>query len=99
MVQAQSVESFLQSFDPEVQGIPDFVVANPPRAGLSDAACKRLIEIHPPRVAIMSCGPQGLASNLRQLIGAGYELVSLRGFDPLVHTAHVEMVAHLRRAT
>lgn len=99
MVQAESVEAFLDRFDPGTQGTPDFVVANPPRAGLSDTACKRLIEIQPPRVAIMSCGPQGLARNLGQLAEAGYELVSLRGFDPLVHTAHVEMIAHLRKTT
>lgn len=99
MVRAQSVEDFLGDFDPALHGTPDFVVANPPRAGLSESACTRVIEIQPPRVAIMSCGPQGLANNLRQLGAAGYELVSLQGFDPLAHTAHVELVAHLRKTT
>lgn len=95
MVQASSTEDFLTRFDPQAQGTPDLVIANPPRSGLSEVACARLVEIAAPRIGIMSCGPKALAKNLAQLQAAGYTLISLRAFDPLPHTAHVELVAHL----
>jgi 23S rRNA (uracil1939-C5)-methyltransferase len=42
----------------------------------------------------MSCGPEGLARDLATLSKA-YELRSLRAFDTLPQTPHVELVAHL----
>lgn len=99
MVQASSVEDFLGDFCPQSSGTPDFIIANPPRSGLSELACERLAAIAAPRLGIMSCGPKALAKNLAQLCAAGYELVELQAFDPLPHTAHVEVVAQLRRSS
>lgn len=99
MVQAQSAEEFLKNFNREKEGIPDLVVANPPRSGLSETVCHGLSAIAPPRIAIMSCGPTALAKNLQTLGRAGYQVTQIEGFDPLPHTAHVEVVAHLRLST
>ncbi|MCB9705089.1 MAG: class I SAM-dependent RNA methyltransferase [Myxococcales bacterium] len=78
---------------------PDLVIANPPRAGLGAAVCRRLGELAAPRVQIMSCAPATLADDLRMLSAAGYEVVRLRAYDTLPQTPHVEVVAWLRRAS
>lgn len=100
LVERASTEDFLTRYleqhPPGQAPPPDFVIANPPRAGMSSQAVSLLIKLAPPRIAIMSCGPQGLARNLETLEHAGYELDRLCAFDPLPHTAHVEIVAHLR---
>lgn len=98
-VQSVSTEDFLSAQLQTSKTRPDFVCANPPRAGLSEQACASLLDLQSPRVAIMSCGPKGLAKNIETLRKGGYELVSLRAFDPLAHTAHVELVAHFRFRT
>lgn len=78
---------------------PDLVVANPPRKGLSEEVTQTLRELQPRELRIMSCGPEGLARNLAQLTSgeSGFVLQSLRAFDTLPQTPHVELVARLRR--
>jgi 23S rRNA (uracil1939-C5)-methyltransferase len=78
---------------------PDVVFVDPPRAGLTPKAVKRLLEIGPERIVYVSCNPTTLAPNVRSLIDAGYELVRARPVDMFPHTPHIECVALLRRAT
>jgi 23S rRNA (uracil1939-C5)-methyltransferase len=78
---------------------PDVVFVDPPRAGLTPKAVKRLLEIGPERIVYVSCNPTTLAPNARSLIDAGYELVRARPVDMFPHTPHIECVALLRRAT
>jgi 23S rRNA (uracil1939-C5)-methyltransferase len=80
-------------------GAPDIVVVDPPRAGLSGKAVRRLGRIGAPRIVYVSCNPTTLAGNLKQL-GAdwGYELRRARPVDMFPHTPHVETVALLERA-
>ncbi len=87
------VEAFLS----ERSEAPVLVVANPPRKGLGAKVCAALIEVAPPHLRLMSCGPEGLARDLRQLREGGYELLALRAYDTLPQTPHVELVAKLRR--
>jgi 23S rRNA (uracil1939-C5)-methyltransferase len=78
---------------------PDVVFVDPPRAGLTPKAVKRLLEIGPERIVYVSCNPTTLAPNARSFIDAGYELVRARPVDMFPHTPHIECVALLRRAT
>jgi 23S rRNA (uracil1939-C5)-methyltransferase len=77
-------------------GAPDLVVVDPPRAGLSSKAVRRLGRIGAPRIVYVSCNPTTLAGNVKQL-GAdwGYELRRARPVDMFPHTPHVETVALL----
>jgi 23S rRNA (uracil1939-C5)-methyltransferase len=75
---------------------PDVVIANPPRRGLGARVCSGLLDLAAPELRIMSCGPEGLARDLAQLSSC-YQLVSLRAFDTLPQTPHVELVARLQR--
>jgi 23S rRNA (uracil1939-C5)-methyltransferase len=78
---------------------PDVVFVDPPRAGLTPKAVKRLLELAPERIVYVSCNPTTFAPNARSLIDAGYELVRARPVDMFPHTPHIECVALLRRAT
>ena len=77
-------------------GTPDVVVVDPPRAGLSNKAIRRLGRIGAPRIVYVSCNPTTLAGNVKQL-GAdwGYELRRARPVDMFPHTPHVETVSLL----
>ena len=77
-------------------GDPDVVVVDPPRAGLSNKAVRRLGRIAAPRIVYVSCNPTTLASNVKALASEwGYELK--RAVDMFPHTPHSETVALLER--
>ncbi|MGB2953990.1 MAG: 23S rRNA (uracil(1939)-C(5))-methyltransferase RlmD [Gaiellaceae bacterium] len=79
-------------------GQPDVVVVDPPRAGLSGKAVRRLGRLAPPRLVYVSCNPTTLAANVKQLRDDfGYRLDRARPVDMFPHTPHVETVALLTR--
>jgi 23S rRNA (uracil1939-C5)-methyltransferase len=74
----------------------DLVIANPPRKGLGKQVVSQLRALGASELRIMSCGPDALARELRGLCEDGrYVLRSLRAFDTLPQTPHVELVAQL----
>ena len=80
-------------------GNPDVVVVDPPRAGLTNKAVRRVGRIGAPRIVYVSCNPTTLAGNLKQLRDDwGYELKHARPVDMFPHTPHVETVALLERS-
>jgi 23S rRNA (uracil1939-C5)-methyltransferase len=79
-------------------GDPDVVVVDPPRAGLSGKAVRRLGRIGASRIVYVSCNPTTLAGNVKQLREDwGYELRSARPVDMFPHTPHVECVSLLKK--
>jgi 23S rRNA (uracil1939-C5)-methyltransferase len=74
-------------------------VFDPPRAGMGNAAIASLAKLKPAHVAAVSCDPATFARDIRGLIDAGYEVVSVKGYDMFPQTHHVEIVGHLRRAS
>jgi 23S rRNA (uracil1939-C5)-methyltransferase len=82
----------------ERAGKPDVVVVDPPRAGLSGKALRRLGRLETPRLVYVSCNPTTLAGNAKELAADwGYRLERVRPVDMFPHTPHVESVALLRR--
>jgi 23S rRNA (uracil1939-C5)-methyltransferase len=80
-------------------GTPAVVVVDPPRAGLSNKAVRRLGRIGAPRIVYVSCNPTTLAGNLKQLAADwGYELLRARPVEMFPHTPHVETVSLLERS-
>jgi 23S rRNA (uracil1939-C5)-methyltransferase len=75
---------------------PDAVVANPPRKGLGPTVTAELLRLAPARIHVMACGPAGLAKDIAALT-AGYRLESVRAFDTLPQTPHLELIAKLVR--
>jgi 23S rRNA (uracil1939-C5)-methyltransferase len=81
----------------EQAGRPDVVVVDPPRAGLSKKAVRRVIEAAPRKIVYVSCNPTTLAPNAAQLAEAGYALRRVRPVDMFPQTPHIECVAVLER--
>jgi 23S rRNA (uracil1939-C5)-methyltransferase len=82
----------------ERAGEPDVVVVDPPRAGLSGKALRRIARLEPERIVYVSCNPTTLAGNVKTLAADwGYRLERARPVDMFPHTPHVETVALLRR--
>ena len=90
------VEQFLAA--KEEGEAPDFVLADPPRAGLGKAVVDHLARLKPARITIVSCDPATLARDLAGLLAQGYAIDRLTLADLFPHTAHIETVVHLRRA-
>jgi 23S rRNA (uracil1939-C5)-methyltransferase len=79
-------------------GKPDVAVVDPPRAGLSGKALRRLARLEVPKIVYVSCNPTTLAGNVKDLVEEwGYELRRVKPVDMFPHTPHVESVALLTR--
>jgi 23S rRNA (uracil1939-C5)-methyltransferase len=82
----------------ERAGKPDVAVVDPPRAGLSGKALRRLARLEAPKIVYVSCNPTTLAGNLKELVDEwGYTLRRVKPVDMFPHTPHVESVALLTR--
>jgi len=87
------VEEFLQE-----QARPaDFVLLDPPRAGLGKAVVQRLAGLQPQKVALVACDPATLARDLAGLVAAGYGVKKITMFDLFPQTYHLEAVVLLDR--
>jgi 23S rRNA (uracil1939-C5)-methyltransferase len=87
-----AAEDFLR----ELESAPDFVLADPPRAGLGKEATNQLLRLKPRRLTIVSCDAATLARDLRALLAGGYGLKRLALIDLFPQTYHFETVAHLK---
>ena len=75
---------------------PDFVLLDPPRAGLGKAVVQRLIGLRPPRVTIVACDPATLARDLAALLASGYRIEKMTLVDLFPQTYHLETVVRLK---
>lgn len=88
-----SAESWLAGFDGPT---PDFVLADPPRAGLGKAGVAELVRIKPRQLVVVSCDPATLARDLAQLRAGGYEIDKVTLIDLFPQTLHIESIVRLR---
>jgi 23S rRNA (uracil1939-C5)-methyltransferase len=77
----------------EENGGYGFMVADPPRQGLTPALRRSLSLKGPPLLAYVSCDPATLARDSGELIAGGYRLEGLTGYDFYPQTAHIESLA------
>ncbi|HLK64888.1 MAG TPA: class I SAM-dependent RNA methyltransferase [Bryobacteraceae bacterium] len=90
----RQVEAYLAA----IEKAPDFVLADPPRAGLGKAVVQRLCDLAPRQLTIVSCDPATLARDLAALLAAGYRVDELVLVDLFPQTFHVETVVRLSRS-
>ena len=88
-----SVESYLAS----LTAAPDFVLADPPRAGLGKTVVAQLARLAPARITIVACDPATLARDLAGLLAGGHRLEGVTMIDLFPQTFHIEAIAHLSR--
>lgn len=74
---------------------PDFILADPPRAGLGKAAVRELARIRATRLTIVSCDPATLARDLQALLAGDYRIEKLTLVDLFPQTFHLETVVEL----
>jgi 23S rRNA (uracil1939-C5)-methyltransferase len=78
-------------------GLPNVVIADPPRAGLSPLVPAAIVSLQPAKVVYVSCNPTTLARDLRTFEGLGYRLKIVQPVDMFPQTYHIENVALLER--
>jgi 23S rRNA (uracil1939-C5)-methyltransferase len=88
---------------------PEFVVLDPPRAGLGAEAAEKLAELGAKEIVYLSCDPSTLARDLAVLTGSPrkpkeitgpavrYEIAEMHAFDLFPQTFHIETLLRLRR--
>ena len=84
----------MEDYIANLETTPDFILADPPRAGLGKEVVKHLNRLAPPRVTIVSCDPATLARDLAAL--PGYSIERMTMVDLFPQTYHMETVVHLR---
>jgi 23S rRNA (uracil1939-C5)-methyltransferase len=101
----EHAEEFLKKTEEK----PDFVVLDPPRAGLGADAAKTLAELGAGEIVYLSCDPSTLARDLAVLTDSPrkpkeikgpsirYEIVEMHLFDLFPQTFHIETLVRLRR--
>ena len=78
---------------------PDFVVLDPPRAGLEPGDADRIARLQPQQINYVSCDPPTLARDLAAFQQSGYEITDVHLFDLFPQTFHIETLVRLRRKT
>jgi 23S rRNA (uracil1939-C5)-methyltransferase len=86
-----NVEDYLAGLDET----PDFILADPPRAGLGKTVVKELARIRAPRLTIVSCDPATLARDLQGLLAENYRIEKITLVDLFPQTFHLETVVEL----
>lgn len=96
---AESTLRFLRQItsDPDF-ATPEYIVLDPPRAGLGTEASIWLANIRAPSVTYVSCDPATLSRDLSTLLKSGYRLQKLALLDMFPQTFHLETIAHLSLA-
>jgi len=90
-----AVETFVGRLQRERtgHGIPDTIIVDPPRAGMSREALDSVLGLESPRIVYVSCDVATLARDVRRIVDAGYAIDRVDGFDLFPNTPHVETVA------
>ncbi len=92
---AGAVKSSVEDYLAGLEEKPDFILADPPRAGLGKQALRGLVRIRAPRLTIVSCDPATLARDLRALMSEGYHIEKITLVDLFPQTFHLETVVEL----
>ncbi len=97
-VEVKIVHANVEQYLTDVKEPVDFVVADPPRAGIGPKVVGDLIRIRPREIALVSCDPSTLARDLRGLIDGGFAIKSMTLIDLFPQTFHLETIVRLNPA-
>ena len=79
-----------------IEGAPDLIVTDPPRAGFSSEMTALLLELQAKAIIAVSCDPASQARDIARL-AEGYQVRHIQPFDFFPHTPHVENIVLLER--
>ena len=75
---------------------PDVVITDPPRAGMAESVCRKLLEIEPEKIVYVSCNPATQARDLL-ILSSKYTIKKIQPVDMFPQTHHVENVVVMER--
>lgn len=78
-----------------VNGRPDVVITDPPRAGMHEKLVKKLLDIAAQTIVYVSCNPATQARDLA-LLDEKYSVEKIQPVDMFPHTLHIENVVQLK---
>ena len=78
-----------------INGQPDIIITDPPRAGMHGDVIARLLEIEAEKIVYVSCNPATQARDIA-LLAEKYEVARIKPVDMFPHTQHVENVVLLK---
>lgn len=78
----------------ELNGHPDVVITDPPRAGMHEKVVEQLLRMEPQKIVYVSCNPATQARDLA-LMAEKYSVGRIQPVDMFPHTQHVENVVEL----
>lgn len=73
----------------------DVLFMDPPRSGSTEKFIQAVHILSPERIVYISCNPETLARDLKNLAGKRYQVEKIVGFDQFPWTGHVETVCLL----
>ncbi len=79
-----------------LNGKPDVIITDPPRAGMHEDVIKRIIDASPEKIVYISCNPSTQSRDI-QLLSEYYYVAGVQPVDMFPHTHHVENVVLLKR--
>ncbi len=79
----------------KLNGRPDVIITDPPRAGMHEKLVKKLLEIEAPVIVYVSCNPATQARDL-SLLCERYWVEKIQAVDMFPHTHHIENVVKLK---
>lgn len=109
-VEVTSHNEHVEEFLKKTEERPEFVLLDPPRAGLGAKAARELAELGAREIVYLSCDPSTLARDLSALTNSArkpketpaqenpYEITEMHLFDLFPQTFHIETLVRLRRA-
>ena len=80
----------------DVNGKPDVVIADPPRAGMHPSVLESIMKLAPEKVIYVSCNPATQARDIAVLKDK-YQVFEIQPVDMFPHTHHVENIAVLKK--
>lgn len=89
---AEDVDYFLLNHPEFIEQI-ETIVLDPPRAGISPKALKKMILFNAQKIVYVSCNPATQARDTELLRESGYRLVKFSLADQFPHTSHIESIA------
>lgn len=92
---SERVEVALADVGKKLAGRRPVMSVDPARRGLEEGVVEALLELHPRRIAYVSCNPASLARDLAGFRRRGFEVGEVELFDMFPHTSHVETLTVL----
>ncbi|MEI6694829.1 MAG: 23S rRNA (uracil(1939)-C(5))-methyltransferase RlmD [Bacteroidota bacterium] len=80
----------------KVNGSPDTIITDPPRAGMHEKVIQQILRAAPKKIVYISCNPATQARDI-ELMSEQYKVEKIQPVDMFPHTQHVENVVLLVR--